>query len=210
MLDPFDACLAFTLAQEGGWSDDPGDPGGPTNQGLTMSDLLHWNREASVDDLRAMPADLVSALYRALYWMPVRGWALWPGLDLMLFDAAVNTGVGVATKQLQRTLHVPVDGALGVITAQAARSVGDRTALLSSIHDAQSAGYRAMGNFPRFGRGWLARCDRRHAAACLLTATSVALPAAGRSIGSSTVGAGGTLADSAAGTIGNSVTGASA
>ena len=172
MPDPFHACLAFTLAQEGGWSSDPHDSGGVTNHGLTMPDLLHWNRDATVDDLRAMPDDLVSALYRALYWMPVRGWALWPGLDLMLFDAAVNTGVGVATKQLQRLLHVPADGALGVVTAQAARSVGDRTTLLSAFHDVQGVAYRGMGEFPRFGRGWLARCDRRFAAACHLTVTA--------------------------------------
>ncbi len=170
MPDPFLACLAFTLAQEGGWSSDPQDPGGPTNHGLTMPDLLHWNCEATIDDLRAMPDDLVTALYRALYWMPVRGWALWPGLDLMLFDAAVNTGVGIATKQVQRLLHVLPDGALGVVTAQAARSVGDRATLLSAFHETQSAAYRAMGGFPRFGRGWLARCDRRYAAACHLTA----------------------------------------
>ena len=185
MSDPFDACLSFTLAQEGGWSDDAFDPGGTTNRGLTIQDLLHWNREATLADLRAMPDDLVAALYRALYWMPVRGWALWPGLDLMLFDAAVNTGVGVATKQLQRLLRVVPDGALGVITAsrkigrrtcsalgvitaQAARSVEDRPALLLALHDAQSAGYRAMVNFPRFGQGWLARCERRYAAGCRL------------------------------------------
>ena len=168
MSDPFDACLSFPLAQEGGWSDDAFDPGGTTNRGLTIQDLLHWNREATLADLRAMPDDLVAALYRALYWMPVRGWALWPGLDLMLFDAAVNTGVGVATKQLQRLLRVVPDGALGVITAQAARSVEDRPALLLALHDAQSAGYRAMVNFPRFGQGWLARCERRYAAGCRL------------------------------------------
>ena len=172
MADPFDPCLAFTLAQEGGWADDPYDPGGPTNRGLTMPDLLHWNREATLADLRAMPDDLVAALYRALYWMPVRGWALWPGLDLMLFDAAVNTGVGIAGKQLQRLVHVVPDGAVGVITAQAARSVDDRPALLLALRDAQVGGYRAMGNFPRFGNGWLARCERRHAAACHLSTSA--------------------------------------
>ena len=165
MADPFDACLAFTLAEEGGFVDDKSDPGGVTCFGLTMPDLLHWDRDATAADLRAMPADLVAALYRALYWMPVRGWALWPGLDLMLFDAAVNCGVGVATKQLQRLLHVPVDGALGAITALAARAVSDKPTLLSGLHDAQAAAYRAMGNFPTFGHGWLARCDRRYAAA---------------------------------------------
>ncbi len=117
-----------------------------------------------------MPDALVAALYRALYWQPVRGWALWPGLDLMLFDAAVNTGVGVATKQLQRLVGVAADGALGPVTALAAGSIRGRPALLASLHEAQFAAYEHMAGFARFGAGWLARCDRRYAAARQLAA----------------------------------------
>ena len=163
--DPFEPCLAFTLAQEGGWSDDPRDPGGPTMRGLTMADLRAWDRDATPDDLRLMPDALVASLYRALYWQPVRGWALWPGLDLMLFDAAVNCGVGVATRQVQRLLGVAADGCLGPVTALAAKSIVGRPALLASLHEAQFAAYEGMAGFPRFGAGWLARADRRHAAA---------------------------------------------
>ena len=172
MADPFDACLAFTLAQEGGWAADPYDPGGATMRGLTMADLRQWDRDATANDLRVMPDVLVAALYRALYWQPVRGWALWPGLDLMVFDAAVNTGVGVATRQLQRLVAVEADGCLGPVTALAARAIVPRPALLASLHEAQFAAYQAMAQFPRFGAGWLARADRRYAAACELAQTA--------------------------------------
>ncbi len=166
--DPFDPCLAFTLAQEGGWADNPADPGGATMAGLTMPDLLHWNREATPADLRAMPADLVSALYRALYWQPVRGWDLWPGLDLLTFDAAVNTGVGTAVKQLQRRLGVTVDGGLGPVTAAAAAKYPNHALLLAILHNDHVNAYRVMGNFATFGVGWLARADRRFTAAMKL------------------------------------------
>ena len=37
MADRFDACLAFTLREEGGYVDDPADPGGATNMGITLA-----------------------------------------------------------------------------------------------------------------------------------------------------------------------------
>lgn len=171
-MDPFDPCLAFTLAQEGGFSDDALDPGGATMHGLIMSDLLHWDRDATVADLKAMPDDLVAAIYRALYWQPIRGASLWPGLDLAMFDHAVNCGVGTATKILQRLLHVTPDGGLGPVTASAARAVplANRAAFLGNVAAAQSAAYRALRLFPTFGRGWIARSERRAAAAVALLA----------------------------------------
>ena len=100
----------------------------------------------------------------------MRGWALWPGLDLMVFDAAVNCGVGTSVKQLQRRLRVVPDGTLGPVTAAAATkcSVKDRRWLLAMLNADQAAAYRAMRGFPTFGDGWLLRCDRRYAAAMQL------------------------------------------
>jgi len=172
-MDAFPSCLAFTLAEEGGWTNDPLDPGGPTMDGLTMPDLLHWDRDATIDDLRNMPGDLVSALYRALYWQPVRGGELWSGLDLLVFDYGVNAGVGTSAMALQRLLRVKtVDGIIGPITAGAARSVfaPRRPVLLSALAEAHRTHYRALGQFPRYGAGWLGRVDRSLAAALQMLA----------------------------------------
>ena len=168
--DAFDPCNVFTLSQEGGRSNDPRDPGGATNQGLTLPDLRHWDRDATVDDLWNMPNDLRDALYRALYWTPVRGWALWPGLDLMVYDHGVNCGVLCSTRLLQELLHVTADGVLGPVTAQAARAVlpADRAALVANLNTAQANDYRTKRNFDVFGHGWLNRCAARKAAALQL------------------------------------------
>jgi lysozyme family protein len=60
MADLFDACLAFTLAQEGGYVDDP-DPKGATNLGITLATLQHWDHSPTLG-----PADRGGDLPRAL------------------------------------------------------------------------------------------------------------------------------------------------
>ena len=72
MADMFDACLAFTLGEEGGYVDDPADPGGATNMGITLATYRQWSDNsalgaAQVPDLAMRTA---RAVYRALYWSP--------------------------------------------------------------------------------------------------------------------------------------------
>ena len=43
MDDNFDTCLAFTLQEEGGYSDNPADPGGATNMGITLATYRQWS-----------------------------------------------------------------------------------------------------------------------------------------------------------------------
>ena len=48
MDDRFDECLAFTLRAEGGYVDDPADPGGATNMGVTLATLREWSDDPSL------------------------------------------------------------------------------------------------------------------------------------------------------------------
>jgi Glycosyl hydrolase 108 len=94
MIDAFETCFAFTLRAEGGYVDDPADPGGPSNMGITLATLRQWSDDpdlgaAQVEDMR-----LRAAIYRSLYWNPLRADALPCGVDLMVFDMGVNAGTG--------------------------------------------------------------------------------------------------------------------
>jgi lysozyme family protein len=170
MNDPADRfwpCNTFTLTAEGGLVDNPEDPGGLTNQGLTMADMTRWVSHATPDDLRKLPNDARDAIYRALYWQPIRGWSLWPGLDLMIYDHGVNRGHWPAVSILQGLLRVDVDGDLGPLTANAARAVpfSQRAELLTNLGAAYKADYSGLAQFDTFGRGWLARNTARLGAA---------------------------------------------
>ena len=100
----FSACLDFTLHYEGGFVNNPKDPGGATNLGVTRRVLSAWRRApASSDDVRRLPRAEVLPIYTSLSWDHIGGDTLPDGVDLMLFDIAVNMGVGRADQFATQT-----------------------------------------------------------------------------------------------------------
>lgn len=163
----FDAALAHVLEMEGGWSDDPYDPGGPTNFGITLKVFAAWRR-ISVDaltypeikqDLRRIDPATVQAIYAARYWQPSGCEELSAPLALMHFDAAVNHGVGTAIRILQESVGAAGDGEIGPETRAALKSSPVKRTL-SNYAEVRRKRYRALPHFWRFGRGWLRRVDR--------------------------------------------------
>lgn len=171
----FDLGLGHVLAMEGGWTDDPHDPGGPTNKGITLAvyarergiEITSANLAELKSDLRAIPDTLVRSIYETRYWQPARCAALRPSLALMHFDASVNHGVGAAARFLQEALGVEIDGEIGPITLRAA-GIADPHRALARYAAIRRQRYRALPHFWRFGRGWLRRVDATLAAATLL------------------------------------------
>ncbi len=167
VLDIFDRALRHVLEMEGGFSDDPHDPGGPTNKGITLGVYAAWKGE-SVDAqtaprLRQALQQIADAevrdIYRKRYWQTAGCAALPPALALMQFDAGVNHGPVTAIRILQEAVGAVVDGELGPATLQAvaAKPLLD---ILADYAGNRRARYRAMPHFWRFGRGWLTRVGR--------------------------------------------------
>ncbi len=96
------AALSFTLAEEGGYVDDPRDPGGATEDGITLAAWRAFSGElgATAAQLQAIGTVQRTAFYAA-QWNAVHGDALPLGVDLNTFDAWVNTRTNAA-RQLQR------------------------------------------------------------------------------------------------------------
>jgi len=169
MSDRFSTCLALTLEWEGGFADDPRDPGGATCCGITLSTYQHWaeNPALGVDDIRNITKETVAAIYSTNYWNAMRCDAMAPGVDLMLFDEGVNAGCGRSVRLLQTALQFPpalVDGCVGPNTiAQATRA--DPTTLIRALGGLQLSFYRSLPTFATFGTGWTRRLQNRQAAA---------------------------------------------
>src|SRR5205809_5326526 len=74
MADDFDTCLAFTLKEEAGYSDDPADPGGATNMGITLATYRQWSDNPNLGALQVQDLSerTARAIYRSLYWNPLR------------------------------------------------------------------------------------------------------------------------------------------
>lgn len=172
-VDPgFDAALAHVLAFEGGWSDDPFDPGGATNKGITLATLARWRGvevtaetvERLKSQLHAITDDEVRRIFLERYWRPARCPDLPPPLAFMHFDCAVNQGVGGATRMLQEAIGVATDGEIGPLTLAAARSASHPEAVMR-YSEIRRRRYQGLVHFWRFGRGWIRRLDATTAAA---------------------------------------------
>lgn len=155
----FDACLAAVFGHEGGFANDPQDPGGATMMGITRATLAEWRgRPVTEAEVRALTRREAAEIYRARYWNVLRCDELPPGMDLMVFDFGVNAGPRAGARMLQRAVGAVADGVIGPRTLAAARAVDAATAL-ERMAQLRREHYLALSTFPRFGRGWLRRTD---------------------------------------------------
>lgn len=154
----FETALSFVFAREGGYVNDPDDPGGATNRGITQATYTEWRRNEGLasQHVRKCSVEEAAAIYRSEYWDKHHcGDLPWP-LALVHFDSSVQHAA--ADKLLQEVLGVPVDGVIGPRTLAAAR---DRSpyllALKLTFHRLDY--YRSIAKGPtlKFLPGWVRR-----------------------------------------------------
>src|SRR3984893_4040752 len=103
----YDQCLARLLVHEGGYTNHPSDPGGPTNFGITIHDYRAYKKpNATAADGGARSLFDAKDIYRTKYWGAMRCDDLAAGLDYAVFDYGVNSGVGRAARVMRRLLHL--------------------------------------------------------------------------------------------------------
>ena len=161
----FAACLAAVLEQEGGYSDNPLDPGGATNMGITRKTLAGWRKVTPWTNLpksavQSLSRDEAAAIYKALYWTPCHGDDLPAGIDLAVFDYGVNSGPGTSIKALQSELKVVADGVIGPKTLAALAAQIGQTGpgpLITALCDARLNFLQRLATAATFGLGWSRR-----------------------------------------------------
>ena len=152
------------LAHEGGFVNNPKDPGGATNRGVTIGTLRKLgidkdgDGDSDVVDLKLLTATDAAMVFKRFYADPVQADLLPVGLDYAVTDFAVNSGPSRAAQHLQRILGVQADGHIGpkTIAALAGRNVVD---LISAISASRLKFMRNLPTWATFGKGWQARVD---------------------------------------------------
>ena len=153
----FHHAVELVLQHEGGFVHHPQDPGGATKFGITRETLSRVRgRPASVEDVRALTRAEATAVYRGLYWDVVRAGELPPGLDLAVFDLAVNSGPVRAVRMLQTILGVAADGIVGAVTLSSAWQ-SDPAETIRRLTRARLGFLGRLAVWPVFGRGWRRR-----------------------------------------------------
>lgn len=165
----FARALALVLKSEGGWSDNPADPGGATMKGVTLANFRRYVKaDAGKADLKTIGDDQVATVYRRFYWDAVGGAELPDGVDYAVFDFAVNSGPGRAAKYLQATVGVSQDGRIGPATLAAAKAK-PAGVVIDQLCDARLAFLKRLPTWATFGRGWSDRVKSVRAQALLMS-----------------------------------------
>lgn len=145
----FDVAFERLLGHEGGYVDNPRDPGGETKYGISR-------RSYPGEDIAGMTLERAKAIYRRDYWGPAGCDAVPDALRFDLFDAAVNSGVPAAIRLLQRAVGEVQDGVLGPLTIQAASSM-PAPRIVARFNGARLAMLADLPAWPAFSRGWARR-----------------------------------------------------
>ncbi|SCX96567.1 glycoside hydrolase family 108 protein [Microvirga guangxiensis] len=153
----FETALAQVLKHEGGFVWHPQDPGGATNFGITVQTLSRARGQpASAEDVHRLTMGEASSIYRRFYWDVLCADELPRGVDLALFDFAVNSGPRQAVMMLQRVLGVEADGLVGPITLEAVRRA-DAVDTIRRLTRRRLGFLSRLAIWPVFGRGWRRR-----------------------------------------------------
>lgn len=149
----FDQAFERLIAHEGGYVNHPDDPGGETNWGITKRVALE---NGYSDNMRYLTRDQAKNIYRSAYWNRARADQYDGAIGFQLFDAAVNHGIGNASRFLQRAVGVADDGVIGPLTIKAVSSMSV-TDVLARFNAERLDFYTKLSTWPTFGKGWARR-----------------------------------------------------
>lgn len=145
----FDTAFTKLIGHEGGYVNDPRDPGGETKFGISKRAYPDVNiASLTLDDARA--------IYRRDYWDRARCDQLPPQVAFQVFDTAVNSGIGQAIRFLQRAVGVADDGQVGPLTMASVRRM-DPEAVAARFNGQRLDFMTRLSTWDTFGKGWARR-----------------------------------------------------
>jgi lysozyme family protein len=155
VTEDFGPSLAHVLASEGGFVDNPHDPGGATDEGVTQHQYDLWRTAKGLPtrSVRFIDPNEVEAIYRSSYWNAVRGDQLPAGVDYCVFDWSVLAGPHRAAEHLQQAVGAKVDGSIGDRTLAAVRAADPRR-VINAVCAERLAYLKTRPGWPFFKNGW--------------------------------------------------------
>lgn len=150
-MTAFDDAFTELMGNEGGYSNNPADPGGETMWGITKRVAVANGYTGAMQDL---PQDTAKAIAKSEYWDRYSCDSFDPRIGFQVFDAAYNGGP--AARWLQEAAEVQPDGVIGPVTI-AAVSAADPLRIIMRLDSYRLTYLASLDTFPTFGRGWANR-----------------------------------------------------
>lgn len=148
-MSAFPMMIDRILGHEGGYVNDPADPGGETNWGISK-------RAYPSVDIRALTKDQAIEIYHKDYWTPLRLEGFADGVAYQLLDSAVNSGIGQSIRFVQRAVGVADDGVAGPVTLSALAGADESDMIMLFLAERLEF-MTKLKNWPNHGKGWARR-----------------------------------------------------
>jgi lysozyme family protein len=150
-MSSFDEAFTALIGNEGGYADNPADPGGETMWGITARIARAWGYAGAMKDL---PLDTAKQIAKRNYWDPYQCDQFDPRIGFQVFDAAYNGGH--PAQWLQQAAGVTADGVIGAQTAAAVRAA-DPLKIMMRFDAYRLIYFSSLNAWDSFGKGW---CNR--------------------------------------------------
>lgn len=145
----FETAINRLLGFEGGLVDNPADPGGLTQWGISQRSYPKLN-------IKELTREQAVALYRRDFWARIDGDTLPEGIGFQLLDFAVNSGTGTALRVLQRAAGVADDGHIGPVTLAAIKATEPHDLIMRFLAE-RLVFMTNCSNWSNASKGWVRR-----------------------------------------------------
>jgi len=143
----FDEAFARLIGHEGGYVNDPRDPGGETKFGISKRSYPDVN-------IATLTVDAAKAIYFRDFWKPLGD--AHPAIKFQTFDFAVNSGISTAIRKLQAAIGVADDGHWGPLSASALNAMDVSDVIMRFVAERLDF-WRKLSTWPTYGSGWAGR-----------------------------------------------------
>lgn len=137
------------IGHEGGYTNDPHDPGGETKWGICKREYPHL-------DIPNLTREEAKEIFYRDFWCKIHANELPIPVAFQLFDFAVNSGVGTAIRYFQRSLGVADDGYWGPFSQEAVDNT-HVTDMIMCLNAERLEFMTKLKNWPYHGKGWTRR-----------------------------------------------------
>lgn len=145
----FSNAIPLIFKHEGGYVNDPQDPGGETKYGISK-------RSYPDENIKNLTEERAKLIYLRDFWNPLKCDSLPFGVAVCVFDFGVNAGKGRAVRALQESVGAKADGVIGPDTISRVQNIPS-SETIEKFTSERIYYYTQLKTWPRFGRGWLRR-----------------------------------------------------